>query len=136
MYLNCFVLRIKSVFCLVVFLLMLQFPVFDVSGTVFVPFSTAGNYLSVFNGTVYTPFFVKGVNLGASVPGSWPGQLAITSEQYARWFRMMTGAGFNTVYIYTLHQPRFYAEFARYNMENPDKPLYLLQGVWLPEEYT
>ena len=99
------------------------------------PFSTTGNYLGVYNGTDYTPVFIKGVNLGAAVPGSWPGQLAITAEQYARWFRMMTRAGFNTVYIYTLHQPRFYEEFARYNKENPDKPLYLLQGVWLREEY-
>ena len=106
------------------------------SGAVHVPFSTSGNYLTVFNGTGYIPFFVKGINLGASVPGSWPGQLAINPQQYARWFAMMADAGFNTVYIYTLHQPRFYHELARHNMENPEKQLYLFQGVWLPEEYT
>jgi len=48
---------------------------------------------------------------------------------------MMADAGFNTVRVYTLHFPRFYDEFARYNRENPDKPLYLLQGAWLNEEY-
>ena len=99
------------------------------------PFSTTGNYLGIYNGRDYTPIFIKGINIGAAVPGSWPGQLAISSAQYARWFRMIAHAGFNTVYIYTLHQPRFYKELARYNIENPSKPLYLLQGVWLREEY-
>ncbi|MDR2888011.1 MAG: T9SS type A sorting domain-containing protein [Bacteroidales bacterium] len=108
---------------------------FVINRDAWVPFSTTGNYLGKYNGEGYAPFFIKGVNLGAAVPGSLPGQLAISSEQYARWFRMMAEAGFNTVRIYTLHYPRFYEEFARYNRENPGKPLYLLQGVWLNEEY-
>ena len=107
----------------------------SVFATINVPFATTGNYLGVRNGVDYTPIFIKGVNMGAAVPGSWPGQLAISSQQYARWFRMIADAGFNTVYIYTLHQPRFYEEFARYNLENPEKQLYLFQGVWLREEY-
>jgi len=108
---------------------------FVIDRKVWTPFSTTGNYLGVYNGVDYTPVFIKGVNIGATVPGSWPGQLAISSEQYARWFRMIADAGFNTLRIYTLHFPRFYDEFARYNRENPDKPLYLLHGAWLNEEY-
>ena len=108
---------------------------FVIDLNVWTPFSTVGDYLGIYNGEDYTPFFVKGVNMGSAVPGSWPGQLAISSDQYARWFRMIAEAGFNTVRIYTLHYPRFYEEFARYNRENPDQPLYLLQGVWLVEEY-
>ena len=99
------------------------------------PFSTTGDYLGKYNGEGYDPVFIKGVNLGSAVPGSWPGQLAISSAQYARWFRMIADAGFNTVRIYTMHFPRFYEEFARYNKENPNRPLYLIQGVWLNEEY-
>ena len=106
---------------------------FVIDRTVWTPFSTTGDYLSIYNGKDYTPFFIKGVNLGTAVPGAWPGQVAISSAQYARWFKMMADAGFNTVRIYTLHYPRFYKEFARYNKENPDKPLYLIQGVWLNE---
>ena len=108
---------------------------FVINRGVWTPFSTTGDYLSVYNGTDYAPIFVKGINLGSAVPGSWPGQIAISSAQYARWFKMMANAGFNTIRIYTLHYPWFYDEFARYNKENPDKPLYLLQGVWLNEEY-
>ena len=106
---------------------------FIIDRTVWTPFSTVGDYLGIYNGTDYTPFFIKGINLGTAVAGAWPGQIAISAEQYARWFRMMADAGFNTVRIYTLHYPRFYEEFARYNRENPAKPLYLLQGVWLDE---
>ena len=106
---------------------------FVIDRSVWTPFSTVGDYLGIYNGNDYTPFFIKGINLGTAVPGSYPGQLAISSEQYARWFQMMTDAGFNTVRTYTLHYPRFYKEFARYNKENPDKPLYLIQGVWLQE---
>ncbi len=108
---------------------------FVIDRTVWTPFSTTGEYLGVYNGKDYTPFFIKGINLGTAVPGAWPGQIAISAEQYARWFKMMADAGFNTLRIYTLHYPRFYEEFARYNKENPDKPLYLLQGVWLNEEF-
>jgi len=108
---------------------------FVIDRDVWTPFSTTGDYLGIYNGEDYTPFFIKGINLGSAVPGAWPGQLAISSNQYARWFRMMADAGFNTVRIYTLHFPHFYEELARYNRENPDKPLYLLQGVWLNEEY-
>jgi len=106
---------------------------FVIDQAVWTPFSTVGEYLGIYNGKDYTPFFIKGINLGSAVPGAWPGQLAISSEQYARWFRMMADAGFNTLRVYTLHYPRFYKEFARYNIENPDKPLYLIQGVWLNE---
>ena len=108
---------------------------FVINRNVWTPFSITGDYLGKYNGKDYTPFFIKGVNLGAAVPGSWPGQVAISSEQYYKWFRMIVDAGFNTVRIYTLHFPRFYEEFARYNRENPDKPLYLLHGVWLDEDY-
>jgi hypothetical protein len=108
---------------------------FVIDRNVWTPFSTTGDYLGLYNGEDYTPVFIKGINLGAAVPGAGPGQLAISSEHYARWFRMIADAGFNTVRIYTLHFPRFYEEFARYNRENPDKPLYLMQGVWLSEDY-
>jgi hypothetical protein len=109
---------------------------FVINRAAWTPFSTTGNYLGVYNGKDYTPVFIKGVNIGATVPGSQPGQLAVSADQYKRWFQLIAGAGFNTIRIYTLHFPRFYDEFARYNRENPDKPLYLLHGAWLNEEYS
>ena len=48
---------------------------FVIDRNVWTPFSTAGDYLGTYNGVDYTPVFVKGVNLGAAVPGSQPGNL-------------------------------------------------------------
>jgi len=90
-------------------------------------------HFSIWNGSTYVPVFIKGINLGISVPGTQPGQLAATSEDYRRWFLLIKEAGYNTIRLYTLHYPRFYDELRAYNMEHPQNPLLVLQGIWLEE---
>ena len=97
-------------------------------------FSIQDEQFGIWNGQEYIPLFIKGINLGVSVPGTQPGQLAATREDYRRWFRLIREAGYNTIRIYTLHYPRFYEELRSYNLENPQRPLLLLQGVWLEEQ--
>ena len=81
--------------------------------------------------------FLAGVNLGATTPGHQPGELAITAADYRRWFAEMRDLGIRAVRIYTIHPPAFYDELAAYNHAHPDAPLYLVQGVYLPDEsYT
>lgn len=99
-----------------------------------VPFAARGDHLAVWDGTTYQPMFVKGINLGVAVPGTQPGELAATREQYDRWLAQIGALGFNTLRSYTLHYPRFYQALADYNMKHPEAPLYLLSGVWLDEE--
>jgi hypothetical protein len=99
-----------------------------------IPFSTDSTHITVWNGESYHPLFIKGINLGVAVPGTFPGQMAATSEDYARWFQMIRDAGFNTIRLYTLHFPRFYEELRKFNLENPNHPLLIFQGVWLEEE--
>ncbi len=98
------------------------------------PFSTDTAHITVWNGENYSPLFIKGINLGVSVPGTFAGELAATSEDYRRWFGMIRDAGFNSIRIYTLHYPHFYRELHRFNTDNPNYPLYLFQGIWLEEE--
>src|SRR5215471_12217173 len=100
-----------------------------------VPFSTVGDRLAVWDGQVYQPVFLKGADLGVAVPGTLPGELAATSDQYRRWFSQMAAMGANVVRVYTLHYPRFYQELAKYNAaNNPRHPLYVLHGIWLDED--
>lgn len=99
-----------------------------------VPFATVSDYLGIWNGTGYDPIFIKGINLGVSVPGTQPGELAATRDQYTRWLKKIGDAGFNTIRTYTLHYPRFYQELALYNNDHPDRPIYLFQGIWLQED--
>ncbi|MCH8556438.1 MAG: T9SS type A sorting domain-containing protein [Balneolia bacterium] len=98
------------------------------------PFSTDETNITVWNGEEYVPLFIKGMNMGVAVPGTFPGELAATSEDYRTWFRQIRDAGFNTIRVYTLHFPRFYEELKRFNEENPNYPIYVFHGVWLEEE--
>ncbi len=92
-----------------------------------------GAFFRVQNG-VEMPFPLHAVNLGVGVPGTQPGELAVTRDQYDRWLARMREAGFNAVRIYTLHYPRFYEALRDHNTTHPDAPLYLLHGIWLDEE--
>lgn len=98
-----------------------------------VPFSTSNKYLNIFNGSEYKPFFINGINLGVSIPGTQPGQLAASREQYRRWINRIGEIGINSIRVYTLHYPRFYEELQAYNEANPGDPIYLFQGIWLHE---
>ena len=98
------------------------------------PFATDTAQLTVWNGSAYVPFFIKGVNLGVAVPGTFPGEMAAQLNDYARWFRQIQEAGFNCIRLYTLHFPRFYEVLDSFNTAHPEHPLLFMQGVWLEEE--
>lgn len=99
------------------------------------PFKAVGEYISVYRDEEYVPIFLKGINLGAATPGTSPGALAATREEYASWIAELASSGLNYLRTYTLHYPRFYEELEKYNLAHPEKPLFLIQGVWLDEEY-
>jgi hypothetical protein len=101
-----------------------------------VPFKCGSTYIGQYNGSNYTPFYIKGINIGAGIPGTSPAEMAPTADQYAKWFKLISEAGFNLIRVYTLHYPRFYQELEKFNKANPDKPLYIMHGAWLDEEYT
>lgn len=77
--------------------------------------------------------FIKGVNLGATKPGYFPGELGITKEDYLRWFMYISEMNANTIRVYTTMKPDFYDALYEFNLNNPNK-LYVMQGVWLNED--
>lgn len=99
------------------------------------PFRTAGNFIAVHTGDAYRPLILKGINLGSSPPGYFPGEIsyAISGEMYEKWISRIAGAGFNSIRVYTLHPPVFYEKLAEHNQRNPSHPLLLFQGIWLEE---
>lgn len=82
----------------------------------------------------YVPFEIRGVDLGAGLPGHWATDYAIDKKTYLRWFRQIQELGANTIRVYiTLHDD-FYNAFYEYNQEreeNGQPPLWLLHGVWV-----
>lgn len=120
----------KSGFIFILFLNLL----FNQANCQQVPFSTNNSHLTIWDGTEYVPFFIKGTNLGISVPGTFPGELAATRSDYSKWFTQIKEAGFNCIRLYTLHFPLFYEVLDSFNLQNRQNPLLFLQGVWLNEE--
>lgn len=92
-----------------------------------------GKYLEVLQEGKWTPMIVKGVNIGMGKPGAFPGEAAITEEEYYRWFEAIGEMNSNTIRVYTLHPPGFYHALKSYN-EVHDEPIYVMHGVWINEE--
>jgi len=84
-------------------------------------------------GGEFRPFWPMGVNYGHGIPGTNPGEFLATREQIAEFIGAASDLGTNSIRVYTVQSPLFYEELRRHNLEHPDKPLFLLQGAWLPE---
>ncbi len=82
--------------------------------------------------TIFKPVFIKGVNFGPAIPGTYPAQFAPSREDYERWFEEMGDVGFNAVRVYTVLPPDFYSALASYNMKHSSRKIYLFQGIWVP----
>jgi hypothetical protein len=98
------------------------------------PARVQGQMLAAATQDGFVPRFWAGVNLGSTVPGTQPGEVAATRADYDRWLEGMGDLGARVVRIYTILRPAFYDALASYNEEHSDKPLFFIQGVWIPEE--
>lgn len=97
-------------------------------------FRTRGEQIEIYRDQAWHPVFWQGVNMGAALPGHYPGEFAIDKNTYLRWFHEMAEMGSNVVRVYTIHPPHFYEALVEYNKQRPEHPLYLIQGVYTLEE--
>src|SRR5256714_126358 len=95
-----------------------------------VPARTQGERFEVRTARGWESFYVKGVNLGAALPGKFPSQFPADDSTYARWLELIAAANANTVRLYTILPPAFYRALARWNEGHPDHALWLVHGVW------
>lgn len=82
----------------------------------------------------FQPRFWTGVNLGSTIPGRQPGEVAATRPVYDRWFAEMGALGVHVVRVYTILKPDFYDALLAYNTAHPSHPIYVIHGVWIPED--
>ena len=78
-------------------------------------------------------FFVKGVNIGAALPGKWFTEFPEDEDVYSEWFDQIGSMNANCIRVYTLLPPQFYSALEDYNKKHTESPLWLLQEIW-PEE--
>ncbi|UOQ43920.1 hypothetical protein MUN89_18945 [Halobacillus salinarum] len=97
-----------------------------------IKFKTSDKKIQIYKDGSWSPFFIKGVNLGATLPGHFPGEMPISKKDYMNWFQMIQDMGVNTIRIYTIHKPVFYEALVEFNEDNKDDPLYFMQGIWSP----
>ncbi|MDD6739512.1 MAG: hypothetical protein PUD96_05810 [Coriobacteriaceae bacterium] len=101
------------------------------------PVSTAvvqeGRVIRLDQGRGLEEFEIRGVDMGAGIPGHYATDYAIDKETYLRWFGQIKAMGANTLRVYILQNSAFYQAFYEYNSLHADDPLYLLHGVWLDD---
>ncbi|WP_246628257.1 hypothetical protein [Paenibacillus oenotherae] len=98
------------------------------------PAVTGKQYLQLFDeNKMPHDILLKGVNMGIAKPGHFPGETAISKDEYRRWFEQIGAMNANVIRVYTLHPPGFYEALAEYNAK-AKHPLYLLHGTWINED--
>ena len=96
-------------------------------------FQAKGDYFYIYEDGEWKQLFMRGVNIGATEPGLFPGDLTISYETYYRWFGYISDMNCNCIRIYTLMPPQFYQALKDFNNKASNK-LYLYQGIWVNEE--
>lgn len=91
---------------------------------------TEGRTVLLDKGEGFEEFEIRGVDVGAGLPGHFATDFALDKETYLRWFKQIQDMGANTIRVYILLGDAFYEAFYEYNVDNPN-PLYLVHGVWL-----
>lgn len=92
-----------------------------------------GTHLAIYDGESWETPFWSGMNMGDTLPGHSPGELAPTRKDYLRWFPQMKEMNVDVLRVYTILEPEFYEALEDFNSRRED-PLLLMQGVWSPEE--
>lgn len=105
----------------------------DRTGRVNMVSRVKGEHIQYYSHGTWNNHFWCGVNLGATNPGHFPGELNPTYDDYRRWFEQMTDLGIDLVRIYTILPPDFYRALVDHNQSAKNK-LWLVQGIWSPED--
>lgn len=100
-----------------------------------VPAVASGEYFYLQNGQQWQCTFLKGVNMGLSLPTTDLADPDISYETYMEWFAQIAAMNANTIKVFTIMNPDFYNALYAYNSQHKENPLYLLHGLWFNEDY-
>ena len=104
------------------------------AGSLQLPARVRGDYVELSTPDGFQPRFWPGVNLGSTIPGRFPGEVAQTRDDYRRWFPEMSALGVRAIRVYTILPPAFYTELRAFNLAHAGAPLFVIHGVWIPED--
>ena len=101
---------------------------FNKNAPITVVAKTSGKSILINTGDNFVPFEIKGVDIGASIPGEYSTSYNIPEATYFRWFQEIQDMGANTIRLDTVFNSNFYKAFYKFNKDNSN-PLYLIQGI-------
>ncbi len=101
----------------------------QVDGTAMVA-RTGSTYFSVYDDEGWHELIIKGVNIGTSLPGRWYTQFPADRDLYRQWLEDIANMNANTIRLYTLLDPAFYAVLHEYNSDPRHEKIWLIQEIW------
>ncbi len=105
----------------------------DVQKDVSYKFKAEDDYFYIYKNGDWQELFMTGVNIGASEPSLFPGDLTIKYDTYLRWFKYISEMNCNCIRVYTTMRPQFYLALNDFN-KKAKNPIYLFQGIWVNED--
>lgn len=94
----------------------------------------SSKYMSVYQNGVWNKMYVKGVDIGTSMPGIAKGKFPSDNIVYSSWLQKIGKMNVNCIRVYTLMPCGFYRALDIYNSLNPDKKLYLFQNISVKDQ--
>lgn len=77
--------------------------------------------------------FLKGVNIGLSLPDTDLNNPGADYLTYYNWLASIAAMNANSVRVFTVMPPAFYNALYAYNSTHPETPLFFFQGIWVNE---
>lgn len=87
------------------------------------------------DGDTLRSFYVSGVDMGLSAATTDMDNPDVPYETYLEWLTQIKEMHANTVRVFTEMPPQFYSALLDFNTQHADDPLYLMHGIWFPENY-
>ena len=104
------------------------------SGGIKLNFRAVGDYFYRDTGDEWRFVYLKGVNIGLTEATTDLNNPNVSYDTYREWINMIAEMNANTVRVFTVMPPQFYAALYDHNA-SAESPLYLIQGIWFNENY-